>query len=247
MRTGVCLVLLVLMAGTGRADEPLTVAVASNFLRAATELTARFSSETGVTIRLSNGSTGHLYAQILNGAPFDVFLAADVERPELLEQSGHAVAGSRFTYAKGGLALWSRNATDCLGALMDKSAGRVALANPETAPYGRAAVEFLVNDGYWGAVSDRAVFGANAMQALQFAATGNAIVGVVASAQLVDPHLPAPGCVWKVPPGSHGAIEQQAVLLGNAAADAAARRFIAFLQSEVAIEIIRRHGYEVSQ
>jgi molybdate transport system substrate-binding protein len=248
MRTCACVVLLTLLAGTVQADDPVTVtvAVASNFSRTATELAARFSGETGMAIRLSNGSTGLLYAQILNGAPFDVFLAADVERPALLEHSGHAVAGSRFTYARGGLALWSRDATDCLGMLKDVNAGRVALANPATAPYGRAAMEFLINEGHWAVVSGRAVYGENAMQALQFAATGNAVVGVIASAQLVDPHLPESACVWNVPTESHGSIEQQAVLLKNAAGNDAAQRFIEFIRSDVALEIIERHGYGVS-
>jgi len=246
MRTCACVVLLALLAGTVQADDPVTVAVASNFSRAALELAARFSGETGMATRLSNGSTGLLYAQILNGAPFDVFLAADVERPALLEHSGHAVTGSRFTYARGGLALWSRDAADCLATLKDVNAGRVALANPATAPYGRAAVEFLTNEGHWEVVSGRAVYGENAMQALQFAATGNAVVGVIASAQLVDSHLPESACVWNVPAESHGSIEQQAVLLKNAADNDAAQRFIEFMQSDVALEIIERHGYEVS-
>jgi len=246
MRTCACVVLLALLAGAVQADTPVTVAVASNFSRAAAELAARFSVETGMAIRLSNGSTGHLYAQILHGAPFDVFLAADVERPARLEHSGHGVAGSRFTYAWGGLALWSRDATDCRATLEDASAGRVALANPATAPYGRAAKEFLTNEGYWEVVSGRAVYGENAMQVLQFAATGNAVVGVIAKAQLADPHLPEFACVWNVPTESHGSIEQQAVLLKNAAGDDAAQRFLEFIQSDVGREIIKQHGYGVS-
>ena len=246
MRTCACVVLLALLAVTARADDPVTVAVASNFSRAAAELAARFAGETGLAIRLSNGSTGHLYAQILNGAPFDVFLAADVERPALLEQSGHAVTGSRFTYAQGGLALWSRDASDCLATLKDAGAGRVALANPATAPYGRAAMEFLTNIGYWEAVSSRAVYGENIMQALQFAATGNAVVGIIAKSQLANSRLPESACTWNVPEGSHGSIEQQAVLLKNAVGNDAAQRFVEFLQSSVAREIIERHGYAVS-
>jgi len=240
------LVLLALLATPAPADDTLTIAVASNFSRTAAELSARFSGTTGIEVRISNGSTGRLYAQILNGAPFDVFLAADVERPALLENSGHAVAGSRFTYARGGLSLWSRDATDCLATLKDASAGRVALANPAIAPYGRAAMEFLISEGHWEVVSGRAVYGENAMQVLQFAATGNAVVGIIANAQLVDPNLPESACVWNIPTESHGSIEQQAVLLENAASNDAAQRFIEFMQSDVAREIVERHGYGVS-
>lgn len=140
MRARAFMVSLTLVFGPVLAADTITVAVASNFSRPAAELAARFAGETGVVVRISNGSTGKLYAQIVNGAPFDVFLAADTERPKLLEESGHAVAESRFTYAQGALVLWSRDAKDCLAALADEGSGRVALANPRTAPYGKAAV-----------------------------------------------------------------------------------------------------------
>ena len=143
MRTRAFLFLLLLISGPALAGDAITVAVASNFSRAAAEISAKFAGETGITVRISNGSTGKLYAQILNGAPFDVFLAADAERPVLLEQSGHAVAGSRTTYAEGTLVLWSGVENDCLAALRDEHGGRVALANPATAPYGKAAVNVL--------------------------------------------------------------------------------------------------------
>lgn len=247
MRPCVFLALFVLLAGPARAGETVTVAVASNFSRAAAELAARFAGETGVTVRLSNGSTGKLYAQIVNGAPFDVFLAADANRPALLEESGHAVAGSRFTYAIGALVLWSRDATNCLAALRDEGSGHVALANPATAPYGQAAKEFLVNMGYWDAVSKRAVYGENIMQALQFTATGSAVLGVIARSQLADPNLSDAACTWDVPAESHLPIEQQAVLLASAADNESARRFVAFVRSDTAREIIVRHGYGVTQ
>jgi hypothetical protein len=167
-----CTILLTaFLLGPAVADETVTVAVASNFSRTAAELSAKFAGETGIAIRISNGSTGKLYAQILNGAPFDIFLAADAERPALLEESGLAVSGSRFTYAEGALVLWSRGAPDCLAALRDDTGGHVALANPVTAPYGKAALEFLIHEGYREMVSDRIVYGENIAQTLQFVAT----------------------------------------------------------------------------
>jgi molybdate transport system substrate-binding protein len=237
--------LIVLLACPAQAADSITVAVASNFTRTAAELAEHFEAETGVAVRLSIGSTGKLYSQILNGAPYDIFLAADAERPTLLERSGHAVAGSRFTYATGVLILWSRSASDCHAALGDSGSGRVALANPATAPYGKAAVEYLSEAGYWDSVSTRAVYGENINQALQFVATGNAVIGVIAKSQLVAPQLPEASCSWEVPASSHSSLEQQAVLMQRAAANDDARRFLGFLRTAAAREIVGRHGYEV--
>ncbi len=241
MRGG-ALLLVVLLVASACADDTLTVAVASNFSRTADELASEFGSATGIEVRYSRGSTGKLYAQILHGAPYQVFLAADAERPLLLEQSGHAVPGSRFTYATGALVLWSRDIADCRDALMQGRYDHVAIANPDTAPYGRAAREFLVSTGLWEAASQRAVYGENIVQALQFVSTGNAELGLVARSQLVDTVRDGAGCRWPVPAESHGLIEQQAVVL--AADDERARRFAEFLRSDEARGIIARHGYE---
>lgn len=242
----VCAILLILLlANSVRADDPLTVAVASNFARSAAELASQFEAETGIAVRLSNGSTGKLYAQIVNGAPFDLFLAADSTRPAKLEESGLAIVGSRFTYARGRLALWSAKFDDCHDAL--RAGGWIALANPETAPYGRAAREYLQAAGYWDDVSDRIAYGENIMQAMQFAVAGNADAGIVARSVVDGPHTPDGKCTWAVPQQFHAPIEQQAVLLARAKDDARALRLIAFLQSDAARSIIERHGYEVSQ
>lgn len=245
MPPAILLVLLALLSSPAAADGTLTLAVASNFSRTAAELAKHFTGTTGIEVRISNGSTGRLYAQIINGAPYDVFLSADAERPALLVESGHAVADSRFTYATGGLLLWSRDAQDCLAALKDTAAGRIALSNPATAPYGRAAKEFLQHGGYWAFVADRAVYGENVMQTLQFAATGNAALAIVARSMLTDTRLPDAACTWPVPAAMHSAIEQQAVVLE--ADNAAAVRFVEFLHSAAAREIVTRHGYGVPQ
>ena len=242
----VCAIFLILLlADAVRADDPLTVAVASNFARSAAELASQFEGETGITVRLSNGSTGKLYAQIVNGAPFDLFLAADSARPAKLEESGLAVAGSRFTYARGRLALWSAKFDDCHDAL--RAGGWIALANPETAPYGRAAREYLHAAGFWDDVKDRIAYGENVMQAMQFVAVGNADTGVVAQSVLDGPYTPDGKSTRAVPQQLHETIEQQAELLAKARDDTRALRLIAFLQSDTALGIIERHGYEVSR
>jgi molybdate transport system substrate-binding protein len=241
------ILLMFLLVGPAAADDSLIIAVASNFTRTASELAERFRADTGTEVRVSSGSTGTLYAHIVNGAPYDVFLAADSERPKLLEASGHAAPGTRFTYAQGALALWSLKAPDCPGVLRDDDAGYVALANPLTAPYGAAAKEFLEGAGYWGAVSKRAVYGENAMQALQFAATGNATIVLVARSLLTISSLPRASCTWNVPTEAHAPILQQAVVVASTSNVDAARRFAAFLRSDAAREVIENHGYELPE
>lgn len=241
MRAG-AVFLFFLLLGPAQAQESIRVAVASSFLDTAASLNTAFRRETGIEVRLSSGSTGKLYAQIVNGAPFDVFLAADTDRPVMLEQSGHAAAGSGRVYARGRLVVWSASIGDCVGALFEDDAGRVAIANPATAPYGRAAKEFLQDIDAWDSVSRRVVYGQNATQALQFAATGNVAVAIVALSQANNPALPPAACAYEVPESQHSSISQQAALI-NTESDAA-RRFLDFLQSDTARRIIERSGYE---
>lgn len=201
-------------------------------------------------VRASHGSTGKLYAQIINGAPFDVFLSADTDRPLLLERAGLIVSGSRWTYATGSLVLWSRDEAlrgkDCRAVLERSAYGRLALANPKTAPYGAAAREFLIGAGLWEAAASRAVYGENIAQTLQFVATGNATLGFVASSQTADPALPAGTCFWPVPVSRHAPLHQQAIVLKRASDNNGARRFADFLKTPAAKKIIREHGYQVS-
>ena len=210
------------------------------------EVAPEFEAATGARLRVATASTGKLYAQIVNGAPFDVLLAADRERPQLLEESGAAVRGSRFTYAEGQLVLWSRQVDDCRGTLDGMESGKLAIANPATAPYGLAAQQFLEREGLWIALGPRLVKGESVIQALQFAATGNATLGFVAESLLLSDAVPEPRCTWEVPATNHEPIEQQAVLLRRAANNADAAAFLAFLQSPEAREIISRHGYRVN-
>lgn len=242
--------LLALLPAPVFSDDTVTVAVASNFAIAARDLFQRFTEQTGIAVRLSSGSTGKLYAQIINGAPFDVFLAADAERPQLVEASTYGVDGTRATYAVGALVLWSRDERarhrDCRELLIDVDFDHLALANPQTAPYGRAARETLEAMGLWESVSRRVVFGENIAQTLQFAATGNATLGFVARSQVESPSLPDATCAWPVPPSMHGSLKQQLVLLTRAENNEAARQFVAFILTPAAREIIVRHGYRVA-
>lgn len=239
---------LLLLVGPARADT-VNVAVASNFLPAMKPLSTRFEALTGHTLRISGASTGKLYAQVLNGAPFDVLLSADSERPILLTSSGRASPESRFTYAIGRLVLWSRDpgvsTSNCLEALGRDDAGRVAIANPVTAPYGAAAKETLLKLGTWEGLRGRIVVGENIGQALHFVASGNARFGFIAAAQINATALPEASCTWYVPPAYHRAIEQQAVLLARAADKPQAKVFLEFLRSPDARRIIAGQGYGV--
>lgn len=238
-----------LLPGSLLAADLVTVAVASNFAKTAGEISIAFTETSGTPVRISHGSTGKLYAQVINGAPFDVFLSADSRRPMLLEQAGHIVSGSRQTYAIGSLVLWSPDERlrdkDCFEALERGDYGRLALANPDTAPYGSAAREFLIVAGLWESASQRAVFGENIAQTLQFVATGNATLGLVARSQTHDPRLPPATCAWAIPASAHATLHQQVVLLKRARSNTGAQRFIEFLSTPVAREIIQRHGYTV--
>lgn len=241
--------LAALLPGALLADDIVTVAVASNFVTTAARISEAFTDRTGIPVRLSAGSTGKLYAQIVNGAPFDVFLSADTERPLLLERSGLIENGSRRSYAIGRLVLWSRDqrltGKSCYEALRQAEYDKIALANPATAPYGLAAREVLEAAGLWVTASRRAVYGENISQTLQFVATGNATLGFVARSQLVDADLPQATCLWEVPLSSHAALQQQVVLLKRASDNDGARRYVDFLRSAAAEKIIHEHGYGV--
>ena len=233
---------LLLCAGSVRAGD-ISVAVASNFAGAAEVLEASFERRTDHEVKLVLGSTGKHYAQIRNGAPLDVLLAADEQRPTLLEAEGAAVRGSRFTYARGRLVLWSAKGgyVDSKGRVLEEGDFRhLAIANPRLAPYGVAAKEVLEALGLWRALERRIVRGENIAQALQFVDSGNAELGFIAASQLTAERR-TEGSYWEVPETLHSPIEQQAVLLRDTSA---ARDFLTFLAGDEAIDIIRRSGYE---
>jgi molybdate transport system substrate-binding protein len=232
------------LAGHALAAE-VKVAVAANFTQPAKEIAARFKARTGNDASLSFGSSGQFYTQIANGAPFEVLLSADRERPEKAEAEGLAVAGSRFTYALGRLVLYSRTPglVDGRGAVLRSGRfQKVAIADPKVAPYGVAAVETMRKLGVYDALAPRVVQGTSITQAYQFVDTGAAELGFVALSQVV---AVKGGSRWVVPAADHTPIDQQAVLLKTGADDAAARAFMAFLKGPEARSVIRKYGYEV--
>lgn len=222
----------------------LRIAVASNFGATVSALTSHYQANTTDKILLSFGSSGKHYAQIKNGAPFDIFFSADKYRVELLEKEGFAVANSRFTYAIGKLILWSpkTNFVDKDGAVLHQGSFRhLAMANPLLAPYGKAAQEVLQARGIWASLNNRIVRGENINQTLQFITSGNAELGFVAYAQIKQPARVITGSYWEIPQNLYSTIEQQAVILKDSEP---ARAFIQFMQSPQALKIIHDYGYD---
>ncbi|GEB89965.1 molybdate ABC transporter substrate-binding protein [Zymomonas mobilis] len=220
----------------------LRIAVAANFSDTAKELITAFTHKTGNTIRLSSGSTGQLYAQIKQGAPFDIFLSADNGRPEKLVQEGLAVSDSRFTYAIGQLVLWSRdkNFPATVETLEKQAFTRLAVCNPDVAPYGRAAIETLQNLHLLEKLRPKFVVGTNIIQVWQFVSSGNAELGFVSLSQMKGV---SEGSQWRVPEKFYTPIRQDAVLLNKSQNNAAARAFMAFLKSDESRSIISHYGY----
>ncbi len=240
---GIVAVVWITFAGQLMAGE-VRVAVASNFSEVIKVIAERFEKSTGHQVILSFGSTGKHYAQIKNGAPYDVFLAADELRPKLLEQEGIALPGSRFTYAIGKLILWSprKGYVDSAGAVLKQGTFRfLAIANPRLAPYGKAAREVLQALGLWKALGKQMVRGENIGQAFQYIKSGNAELGFVAYSQVKKPGHPIAGSYWMVPQEMYTPIRQQAVLLTK---NAAAHAFLSFVRSDAALAIIQSYGYE---
>ncbi|MGC6528216.1 MAG: molybdate ABC transporter substrate-binding protein [Paracoccaceae bacterium] len=233
------------LAPTMAAAGEARIAVASNFKPAMDALEKAFEEETGHALIVTSGATGKLYAQIINGAPFDIFMAADEARPRLLEENGLAVMGSRRTYALGRLVLW-RPAGGPISAdlLRQGRYRRLAIANPDLAPYGAAAMDTLSYLGAAQSAENKLVFGENIGQAFAFVQTGNADLGLVALSQLHDIAGLTPDTLWAVPEEMHGSIRQDAVLLKRGGENRAALAFMVYLSGAEAAAITARFGYK---
>ena len=242
---GALLATVVQVANAGE----VTAAVAANFTAPVQQIAELFQKETGHTVKLSFGSSGKFYSQIKEGAPFDVFLAADEKNPKLLEQEGLAVADTRFVYALGKLVLWSAKPgfVDDKGAVLSKGEfNKIAYADPKLAPYGLAAQETLQKLKLWDKVQSKMVTGESIAQTYQFAASGNADMAFIALSQITKDGKIIDGSYWLVPADLYNPIKQAAIQLTAAKDKAAAQAFLKFLKSEKAMAIIRSFGYGLS-
>jgi molybdate transport system substrate-binding protein len=242
-RSALFLLLAVSLVASPVVAGTLRVAVASNFAATLQDLAQAFEKQTGHRVLVAPGSTGKHYAQIRHGAPFDLFFAADSRRPKLLETAGLAVAGSRFTYARGRVVLWSPRPgyVDTAGEVLTSDTYRhLAIANPKLAPYGVAAREVLERRGLWAALQSRLVRGENIAQTYQFVKSGNAELGFVARSQIQRPGKGPAGSWWLVPETAYTPIDQQVIQLSE---KAVAGDFLRYVQSDAARAIIRGYGY----
>ena len=243
---GLALLGAVLTLGAGPALAADTqVAVAANFTEPAKEIAAAFKAATGHTAILSFGSSGQFYAQMAHGAPYEVFLSADADRPKAAERDGLGVVGTRFTYAIGGLVLYSRTPglVDPAGAVLSTGKfNKLSIADPAAAPYGAAAIQTMKKLGVYDRVKPKIVQGASITQAYQFVQTGAAELGFVALSQVIKAEG---GSRWLVPAADHAPIDQQAILLYTGEKNPAAKAFLDFLKTPTAIAVIKRYGYDV--
>lgn len=235
------------MAGNAFADQ-VQVAVAANFTAPMQAIASAFEKDTGYSVQASYGATGQFYAQISNGAPFEVFLSADDSTPAKLEQEGQSVKGSRFTYAIGTLVLWSpkQGFVDDQGAVLKKGEFKhLSIANPKAAPYGLAATQTLAKLGLSDALKGKIVEGQNITQALQFVSTGNAELGFVALSQVYKDGTITSGSAWVVPETMYEPIRQDALILKKGEANPAAKALVEYLKGPKAAEIIKAYGYQL--
>jgi molybdate transport system substrate-binding protein len=228
--------------------QDIRVAAAADLQFALDDLTAHYAKQAGKKVDVSYGSSGNFFAQIQNGAPFDVFFSADIDYPRKLEFAGLAEPGTLYQYAVGRLVIWmpdnARVDLTKLGwqALLPPSVEKIAIANPEHAPYGRAAVAALRNAGVYEQVRNKFVYGENIAQAAQFVASGNAQAGIIALSLALSPAMRA-GKRWEIPANMHPPIEQAAVILRNAKDKESARAFLAFVKSSAGRRILQSYGF----
>lgn len=239
--------LFLMLGGLTANASTVKIAVASNFAGTLHQLADRFEAKTGDTILISSGSTGKLYTQIRNGAPFDIFMAADEKRPDLLVKNGAADTSHDSIYAQGKLVFVSNIPTtgECMEVLSDERLKHLAIANPKTAPYGTAAQQVLQYLGDWNRVQTRLVMGENIAQTLQFVASTSANAGFVAKSMLLADSSIKSACQWEIPNDLYDPINQKMVVLKQAKGKPAVIAFWKFMQSPEAAVIIRDNGYDL--
>lgn len=226
----------------------ITVAAASDLTDAMNEIVDNFEKATGCTVRVSTGSSGNFLSQIENGAPFDVFFSADIAYPKKLESEGLAAAGSTYLYAVGKIVLWVRNDSGLnvakgLAVLRDPGIKKIAIANPQHAPYGRAAEEALRKAGIYDAIQDQLVLGENISQTAQFVESGNADVGILALSLALSPELKDKGRYYLIPESLYASIEQGVVILRASNNPEAAQEFLAFIKRPETAALLERYGF----
>jgi molybdate transport system substrate-binding protein len=235
------------MAPSGQTGE-LTVAAASDLSFAFKELVPIFEQQTGEHVKLTVGSSGNFYAQIQNGAPFDLFFSADIAYPRKLEEAGLTIPGSLYQYAIGRIVLWTGHesridVTKGIEALREPTVKKVAIANPKHAPYGRAAVAAMEYFKIYDQVRDKLILGENISQTAQFIESGACDIGIIALSLAIAPAMKSKGTYWEIPAEAHPPLEQGAVILNSSKNTEAARQFLEFIKGPHGQEVMKRYGF----
>ncbi len=231
--------------------EEITIAAASDLNFAFREVAAKYERTTGDHVRLSLGSSGNFYAQIQNGAPFDLFFSADIAYPRKLEEVGLTVPGSLYPYAIGRIVLWAGkdsrlDLSKGMDVLLEPTIKKIAIANPKHAPYGRAAVAVMEHAQIYDRVKDKLVLGENISQAAQFVESGAADVGIIAMSLALAPPMQVAGRYWEIPADAHPSIEQGAAILRGAKNLERAKAFLSFIRGAEGQAIMKRYGFVTS-
>lgn len=248
MKTGILAILL--LATVIAPAQQLTVAAAADLQFAFHDLGARFEEQTGISVRVTYGSSGNFTTQIENGAPFDLFFSADVQYPQKLVAEGFAEPDSLYHYADGKLVLWVPNGSKIdlsrgVAALLGPAVGKIAIANPKHAPYGRAAVAAMKSAGVYEKVENKMVLGENISQTAQFVQSGTADVGMLALSLAVSPGMKSSGRYVEVPAKDYPAIEQGTAIVRQSKQKAAAKKFLEFMKTAAARRILEKYGFVV--
>ncbi len=229
--------------------KEIRIAAAADLKFAMGELSGKFEKQTGTKVNVTYGSSGNFFSQLQNGAPFELFFSADIEYPKKLAAAGLAEPGTLYEYALGRIVIWTPADSkvdvtkDGWKALLDASVEKIAIANPEHAPYGRAAVAALQKAGIYESVKAKLVYGENISQAAQFVQSGNVQAGILAMSLAVSPAM-RDGKRWKIPAGTHPPLEQGAILLKDAKNKDAARAFLEFVKSGAGRATLKKYGFE---
>ena len=247
---GMWSLLLFVLAAVSSGAQEITVAAAADLQFVMQETTARFQKETGKRVKVINGSSGNFFQQIQNGAPFDMFFSANVDYPKKLESAGLTEPGSYYQYATGEIVLWVANDSKLdvnagLKALVDGSVKKVAIANPQHAPYGQAAVAALKAENLYDQVAGKFILGENISQAASFVVSGAADAGIVALSLAVSPNMRGKGRYFEIPAGDYPAIEQGCVILKSSQQKATAKAFLDYIKTPVIKELFRSYGFAV--
>jgi molybdate transport system substrate-binding protein len=230
--------------------QEITVAAAADLQFAMQEVAARFQKETGKTAKPVYGSSGNFFQQIQNGAPFDMFFSANLDYPKKLEAAGLTEPGSYYSYARGKIMIWVPNGSKLdlsrgLQALLDSSVNKIAVANPQHAPYGQAAVAALQKENVYDQVKDKLVLGENISQTASFVVSGSADVGIVALSLALSPNMKDKGRYVEIPASDYPPIEQACVILASSKNKETARQFLAFVKTAAIADVLRRYGFDV--